>query len=97
MINGFRDHTICFQMTENGRYWVALWRYNFTDFICDWLESVHDCNILDKKSRKTPFQKFADKSRLEFVCKSDESYKECDAEEELLKWRNEDKIYKDFG
>lgn len=82
MNNEDREFTICFQMPDNGHYYIALTVHAFSDYICEWIGRVHDCYILHSSSLDMPFQKFKNTNPFPVLFESDEEDGE-DCEENL--------------
>lgn len=40
-----RKQTICFKRLDRGHYYNAMTIYSFRNYICSWIENVHDCHI----------------------------------------------------
>lgn len=56
--NDSRLYTIPFKYDLNGHYYIGLNRRAFGKFICKWVGSISDCNVLHVKSLQEMFEPF---------------------------------------
>lgn len=97
MNNVSRKHTIWFDMAKYGNYYIASRRHALTNFICDWLEGVHEDYILRANLLGRLFQSFSALRCLEVIFENDENGNECNAGKDLWQPRFLDNVYEDPG
>lgn len=77
MENGYKEHTVCAQMTDTGHYYIVSTAHAFKDSICDWTGNVSHCCMLHCKFLEGPIFFPVLKSACSWLREQWERYSRC--------------------